>query len=275
MYLVHDPRTGNRYALKKTLCQTPEALAAATKELDILKSFRHDNILSVVDSGMRPGHAGPDTHEVLCVLPFYRRGTLLDVLEKRSYSEEHVLRIFLAVCEAVRMFHTKDPPLSHNDIKPGNVLMSDHEVPVLMDFGSVAPARHMITSRRDALVLKEFADSHCTPLYKAPELFDPMTDTTVDERTDVWALGCTLYQMAAKRSPFEDEAATGSIALAVQRGHIDFPPATSKQFSSDFQDLVRWILEPDHQQRPFIDDVVAETSKLLESSQTRNHVSAV
>jgi serine/threonine kinase 16 len=65
-------------------------------------------------------------------------------------------------------------------------LISNENKLVLFDFGSVAPARHLITSRKEALSLQEWATSHCTPLFKAPELFDVQSDAIIDERTDVW-----------------------------------------------------------------------------------------
>jgi serine/threonine kinase 16 len=68
-----------------------------------------------------------------------------------------------------------------------------------MDFGSVSQARYMIMSRREALQLqvqkrlnsvlivnKEYADSHCTPSFRAPELYDVASDALIDERTDIW-----------------------------------------------------------------------------------------
>ena len=44
--------------------------------------------------------------------------------------------------------------------------MSENNVPIVMDLGSVGPARHMIMSRKDAVSLQEYADSHCTPSYR-------------------------------------------------------------------------------------------------------------
>ena len=86
------------------------------------------------------------TSEIILVLPFYEKGSLQDELERRSVKGNHLkelvlLRLFLGVCSAVRMFHSHDPPYAHRDIKPHNILLEKDLTPVLMDLGSVAPAR--------------------------------------------------------------------------------------------------------------------------------------
>jgi len=134
---------------------------------------------------------------------------------------------------------------------------------VLFDFGSVSEARHMISTRREALELEEWCNSNCTPLYKAPELFQVANGTTIDERTDVWSLGCTLYAMAYVENPFESDSMQGSINLAVTGGLVRFPPSQQK-YSLNFQNLITWILNVDPQSRPFIDDVIARVEGLLQ-----------
>jgi serine/threonine kinase 16 len=146
--------------------------------------------------------------------------------------------------------------MAHYDLKPGNVLLSDSNTPVLMDFGSVRPARQQISSRREALQLQEFASINCTMPYRAPELWEPPSHCTIDERVDSWSLGCVLYALCYGRSPFDVSVGEvgGSVAVAVASGRVEFPtPGSSKHgrtgatTSDGFQDLVRGMLalEPD------------------------------
>jgi serine/threonine kinase 16 len=72
-----------------------------------------------------------------------------------------------------------------------------------MDLGSVSPARVRITSRREAMALQELCAETVTAPFRAPELFEPRSDMIVDEKTDVWAFGCTVYAMAYRTSPCE------------------------------------------------------------------------
>jgi serine/threonine protein kinase len=98
-------------------------------------------------------------------------------------------------------------------------MVSDEGQPILMDFGSALVARIPITSRSIALREQDRAAEHSTMPYRAPELFDVKTDQTLDEKVDIWSLGCTLYAMAYGTSPFETNQTEqgGSIACVARR----------------------------------------------------------
>jgi len=271
VYLVHDPYTDQIFAIKKIICQTDEALNGAKREIEILTSFKHKNLLQVHAHEIRKSKiAGAE--DVFLLMPFYKRGTLQNAIDDRKGviakhktpaqnhmlgSEQKLLSSFLTICYGVRELHSKNPPYSHNDLKPANVLIANDVVNlVLFDFGSCAPARHLMTSRKEALALQEWADSNSTPLFRAPELYDIKSDALIDERTDVWSLGCILYAMAFLESPFEADASYGSTSLAVQSGNLHFPNDASRRFTKAFLDLIRLLLTVDLQKRPFIDDVI-------------------
>lgn len=97
--------------------------------------------------------------------------------------------------------------------------------PVLMDLGSLAPSPTPITSRAMALQVQDTAAEHSTMPYRAPELFDVKTDTTIDTKVDIWSLGCTLYACLVGKSPFEarSEETGGSLSLCVLGGDWRFP----------------------------------------------------
>lgn len=78
-------------------------------------------------------------------------------------------------------------PFAHRDIKPANVLIADDgQTPVLMDFGSMARARVKIQTRQQALFEQDLAAEKCSMPYRAPELFDVKTGSTLDEKVDIW-----------------------------------------------------------------------------------------
>jgi serine/threonine kinase 16 len=268
VYLSYNPYSGEEFAAKQTLCQTEESLAAAKKEIEIMQRH-HDNpnLLHLLAYEIRPSRTVPNATDVITLVPYYRKGTLQDTIDeirnkKRTpFTEQQILRIFLGICNGIRALHEHEPPQAHNDIKPSNILLDEKDdKPAVMDFGSVSNARHVITGRHEALRLQEFAQANCTPLYKAPELFDIASDITIDERTDIWSLGCTLYAMAFLKNPFQDQAETGSIALAVASGKIEFPQES--RFSQPFMDLIKATVQSDPQSRPTIQELIQMVQKM-------------
>ncbi|KAJ1733144.1 Serine/threonine-protein kinase env7 [Coemansia biformis] len=152
---------------------------------------------------------------------------------------------------------------AHRDIKLGNVMLADDgKTPILMDFGSVRPARATARTRAEALQMQDDAAENCTMPYRAPELFDVQRDAEIDERTDVWSLGCLLFAMAFGYTPFEGPGMGPgtSIALAAINAKYTFP--ASSPHSDRIKQLVDFMLVPDPRQRPFVDQVIALTDQL-------------
>ena len=130
--------------------------------------------------------------------------------------QEHLaLLIFIGICEGVHHMHnnvdTFGGPFAHRDLKPHNVLLREDYTPVskliwnglsfkrmqlrynivrylqvLMDFGSVEPARLTISTHSQAQYLQDLAAERCSMPYRPPELFQVDSKFTIDERTDLW-----------------------------------------------------------------------------------------
>lgn len=108
----------------------------------------------------------------------------------------------------------------------GNIMIDDDgKTPILMDLGSLSPSPIAITSRSLAIAVQDTAAEHSTMPYRAPELFDVKTGSIIDEKVDIWSLGCTLYACLVGKSPFEarSEETGGSLAMCVLGGDWRFP----------------------------------------------------
>ena len=148
--------------------------------------------------------------EINILLPLASHGSIFDLIEgaldaQKSnnngkgwpFPEQEALRIFLKVCESVKVMHKKG--YAHRDIKPHNILLFDHDqqtgepsgvlVPILMDLGSTANLKVQVRTRKDVLNLQDLAASKCSPPYRAPELTEVKLDVDVDGRSDVFSLG--------------------------------------------------------------------------------------
>ncbi|KAI5069961.1 hypothetical protein GOP47_0014304 [Adiantum capillus-veneris] len=265
------------YALKKVVIQTEEQLELVKKEIQTTSLFNHPNLLPLIDHAIisvKGSQEGTWNQEAYLLFPVCLEGTLFDIItvmhgRKEYFTSVTVLKIFRQICAGLKYMHALDPPYAHNDLKPGNILLlnKSDEVPVamIMDFGSAAPARRSVRSRAEALAVQEWASQHCSAPYRAPELWDCPSHFDLDERTDIWSLGCTLYALMYGVSPFEYSLGEsgGSLQLAAMSGQVKWPEGPKKPYLDSLHQFVLWMLKPQVELRPTIDDVVLHVDKLI------------
>ncbi|XP_069703988.1 serine/threonine-protein kinase 16 [Periplaneta americana] len=268
--LVEDAHTGKIYAVKKIVCHGEEDQKIAMKEVEYHGLLKHPNVIECIDSALkdRPNPVLNSTSEVMIVLPYYKRGTLAYELERRSVHKEYMneielLNMFLHICEGVKAFHEAKPePLAHRDLKTANILIADDRSPVIMDLGSVTTARVKICGSSEAQQLQDLASERCSMPYRAPELFNVESYCMIDERTDIWSLGCVLYAMCYFKSPFDTVYERGdSVALAVISGNIAFPESTP--YDQEIHDLILYMLKVNSMERPYIYSVIEKTHDVI------------
>lgn len=156
------------------------------------------------------------------------------------------------------------------------MIADDGKTPILMDLGSLAPSPTPITSRSLALQVQDTAAEHSTMPYRAPELFDVKTGSTIDTKVDVWSLGCTLYACLVGKSPFEarSEETGGSLSLCVLGGDWRFPdeaPQRGKQkatapeetVSDVVKEVVRRCLRVEPSERPDVDELMKLVEEVI------------
>ncbi|XP_006897501.1 PREDICTED: serine/threonine-protein kinase 16-like [Elephantulus edwardii] len=146
------------------------------------------------------------------------------------------------------------------DLKPTNILLGDEGQPVLMDLGSMNQARIHVEGSRQALALQDWAAQRCTISYRAPELFSVQSHCVIDERTDVWSLGCVLYAMMFGEGPYDMVFQKGdSVALAVQN-QLNIPE--SSRYSPALRQLLTSMMTVDPQQRPHVPVLLGQVEAL-------------
>jgi len=285
VYLVHEEGTGRLYAVKRIICHSKRDEQRVLNEIGVHdKIGDHPNVLrceghsveklnsqhAIVAYGQQNGaHEVISAIEYNLLLPYYKRGTLLEELMWRQVSGDHicelrVLKLFKGVCDAVKAFHSLQPvAYAHRDLKPGNVLLANDDSSILMDLGSAAPARVQVLTAKEAQALQDEAAEHCTMTYRAPELFHIDAGARIDERTDIWSLGCLLYAMCFFKSPFDLAHERGdSVALAVIGGNVQIP--TSSPYTPGVHHFILSMLRVDPSERPqSIDEVLNRLNELI------------
>lgn len=264
------------YALKKVLIQNEQQLHTVREEIRISSLFNHPNLLPLLDHAIisvKGAKDGSQYHEAYLLFPVHLDGTLMDHtkamgLNKEFFPTVTVLQIFRQICAGLKHMHTFDPPYSHNNVIPGNILITQKKghipLAILMDFGSATPARKQIRSQSEARQLQEWA-ANCSATFRAPELWVCPVHADIDERTDIWSLGCTLYATMYGTSPFEHAMGESedSLQIAISNAQISWPSGPTPPYPEALHQFVVWMLQPQPTIRPCIDDIIIHVDKLI------------
>src|SRR5579872_1666206 len=199
VYLAHDVRHDRPVAVKVL---RPEIAAAIgpdrfVSEIKTTANLQHAHILGLIDSGHMDG-------TVYYVMPYIDGESLRQRLNRETQLPvSEAVRIAVDVARALDYAHRRG--IIHRDIKPENILLHEGQ-PLVADFG-IALAT---TRSGDGTRITERGMSLGTPEYMSPE--QAMGERTLDARTDIYALGCVLYEMLAGEPPFTGPSAQAIIA---------------------------------------------------------------
>src|SRR5881227_369957 len=198
VYLAQDRKHHRQVAIKVLKPELAAALGPERflREIDTAARLNHPHILPLHDSGQAGGF-------LYYVMHYIEGESLRDRLEREGpLPLEDALRITRDVTSALSYAHSHD--VVHRDIKPENILLSGGEA-VVADFGI---ARALTAAGGDNLTTIGLAVG--TPTYMSPEQAAGVAQ--LDGRSDIYSLGCVLYEMLAGEPPFTGPTAQAIIA---------------------------------------------------------------
>nr|XP_014351407.1 PREDICTED: cyclin-G-associated kinase [Latimeria chalumnae] len=268
VYEAHDLGSGKEYALKRLLSNEEEKNKAIIQEVCFLKKLSgHPNIVQF-SSAASIGKEESDTGQAeFLILTELCRGQVVEFLKKAEskgpLSCDTILKIFYQTCRAVQHMHKQKPPLIHRDLKVENLLISNQGTIKLCDFGSATSIAHYPdyswSAQKRAMVEDEIT-RNTTPMYRTPEIIDLYSNFPINEKQDIWALGCILYLLCFKQHPFEDGA-----KLRIVNGKYSIPENDTRY--TVFHDLIRSMLKMNPEERLSITELV---NQLQEIAAARN-----
>ena len=190
VYRAQDQLTGEQVAVK--VLQGNRALDGArfTREAETLSNLRHPGIVRYVAHGATP------SGEPYLVMEWLEGEELADRLDRGPLSIEHAVELARCVGESLAAAHARG--VVHRDIKPGNLYLPGGAVErcKILDFGIARTGRDVRTATATGMMMG-------TPGYMAPE--QARGDPDLDARTDVFALGCVLFECLTGKPAFVGE----------------------------------------------------------------------
>ena len=186
VYLAEDLKHGRQVAIKVLHPELASALGPERflREIRITARLQHPNILVLLDSGEADGL-------LYYVMPYVEGESLRELLERDTQLPlDEALRITREVADGLDYAHGQG--VIHRDIKPANILLSGGHA-VIADFGVAGAVEEAGGAR-----ITQTGMAVGTPAYMSPEQGG---GGGVNERSDVYALGCVLYEMLAGQPP--------------------------------------------------------------------------
>ncbi|XP_033746182.1 serine/threonine-protein kinase nekl-2-like [Pecten maximus] len=200
-----------------------------SREEDILKTVKHHNVVRFVDS-FTQGKC------VCLVMEYCSDGTLYTFIRKREskLSEDMFVNFLKQIADGLKYLHRKK--VLHRDIKTKNILLTTGYILKISDFGVsritdlVNPSVHSIRMG--------------TPRYMSPEV---LKKQPYGQKTDIWSLGCTAYEMAEMHYAFD--ANREKEAITCIKNHR-LPNFDGIMYCSYMKDLIKSMLNKDPEERP-------------------------
>ena len=222
VFLIKRKADGLDLIMKKPKLVPGCSMDDVKQEAQMLARLKHPHIVRYTESYWEKG-------ALIIITEFAGGGDIRAKIGNRGCGNEKAMKWFTESCDAVKYLH--DRYILHRDLKPDNIFLTSGGSVKVGDLGLATQLKSP----------DDMARTQCgTQIYMAPEL---LRGLEYDEKNDVWAMGCILYEMATGRFAFDNVAAI----VTAQ------PPRGCPAYCSE---LVMAMLEADPRDRPCMDEIL-------------------
>nr|XP_057929832.1 serine/threonine-protein kinase Nek1 isoform X2 [Doryrhamphus excisus] len=236
--LVKSKEDGHQYVIKEISISGMSAKERqeSRKEVAVLANMSHPNIVQYKESFEEGGC-------LYIVMDYCEGGDLFKKINSQRgilFPEEQILDWFVQICLAIKHIH--DRKILHRDIKSQNIFLTKDGTVQLGDFGIARVLNSTVELARTCIG---------TPYYLSPEICE---NKPYNNKSDIWALGCVLYEMCTLKHAFE-AGNMKNLVLKIIRG--SYPPV-SVHYSQELRSLLAQLFKHNPRERPSVSSILGK-----------------
>ncbi|XP_029282121.1 LOW QUALITY PROTEIN: serine/threonine-protein kinase Nek1 [Cottoperca gobio] len=234
--LVKSKEDGHQYVIKEIgiSAMSSKETQESRKEVAVLANMSHPNIVQYKESFEEGGC-------LYIVMDYCEGGDLFKKINSQKgvlFSEEQIMDWFVQICLALK--HVHDQKILHRDIKSQNIFLTKDGTVQLGDFGIARVLNSTVELARTCIG---------TPYYLSPEICE---NKPYNNKSDIWALGCVLYEMCTLKHAFE-AGNMKNLVLKIIRG--SYPPV-SVHYSQELRSLLGLLFKRSPRERPSVSSIL-------------------
>jgi len=244
VYLAHDPKLDRKVALKilPATVGDQDRVRRFVQEAKAASALNHPNILTIYE-------IDEIDSEQFIATEFIEGETLRERMRTARVTPREAIDIGIQVASALCATHRVG--IVHRDVKPENIMLRHDGIVKVLDFGLAKLARDLPEADTDsqaltqALINTEAGTVLGTAQYMSPE---QARGLDIDARTDIWSLGCVLYEMVAARQPFLGATTLDVLSVVLNR-EPDSLVHHMPEGPREFERIVSRALRKDREER--------------------------
>ncbi|XP_011358580.1 serine/threonine-protein kinase Nek1 isoform X2 [Pteropus vampyrus] len=234
--LVKSTEDGKQYVIKEINISrmSNKEREESRREVAVLANMKHPNIVQYRESFEENG-------SLYIVMDYCEGGDLFKRINAQKgilFQEDQILDWFVQICLALK--HVHDRKILHRDIKSQNIFLTKDGTIQLGDFGIARVLNSTVELARTCIG---------TPYYLSPEICE---NKPYNNKSDIWALGCVLYEMCTLKHAFE-AGNMKNLVLKIISG--SFPPV-SLHYSYDLRSLLSQLFKRNPRDRPSVNSIL-------------------